>query len=450
MKLTLLTALATATPLCAAALTPNYQYLPPLREQSALQEKWYAERRAAIPALLQKHGVDAWLISQREYAEDTVFWSLTPSFSARRRTTMLFLAPSAADPSLATAHTFVDNTPRLWDDVRAVLARRDPARIAVNAHPEIAFASGLHAGELAAARRGLGGVWAERFVGEAAPMLAVEYIGTQIAARLPWYRRMQETAWAIIAEGFSERVITPGQTTARDVEWWMRDKIQSLNYTTWFHPSVTIIKPDTPWGAAASEEEEEEEDTPIAHGDLLHVDFGVSALGMHTDTQHLAYVLRPGQTSHDDVPRGFREGLAKGNRLQDMTRRHMRPGRTGNEILAAIRHEMADEGLEGKIYCHAIGDWGHSAGTVIGMTNLQDQVPILGDLPLLANTWYSVELRADHFVPEFNATFSFPLEEDVYWSPEGGFEWVYGRQERLHLIRPAGHVSKQQGSSPEL
>ena len=45
-----------------AALTPKYQYLPPLREQAELQDKLTAERKEAIPGLLEKHGVDEWIV----------------------------------------------------------------------------------------------------------------------------------------------------------------------------------------------------------------------------------------------------------------------------------------------------------------------------------------------------------------------------------------------------
>jgi len=72
------------------------------------------------------------------------------------------------------------------------------------------------------------------------------------------------------------------------------------------------------------------------------------------------------------------------------------------------------------------------------MTNLQNGVPILGDLLLLSHTYYSIELLVNHFVPEWNVTLSFPLEEDVIWdssSDEEGWKWAFARQEKFHLVR---------------
>lgn len=103
----------------------------------------------------------------------------------------------------------------------------------------------------------------------------------------------------------------------------------------------------------------------INYGDLLHVDFGVTALGLNTDTQHLGYVLYPGE-AEGDIPQGLREGLKKANRLQDIVKDNMKVGASGNRILKVCLDQMRSEGFEGMVYSHPIGDWGHSAGTLIG------------------------------------------------------------------------------------
>jgi hypothetical protein len=209
----------------------KYATLPSLREQAALQDAWTKSRIESIPALLNKHGVDAWLVSsiitpikhlnpknmlnllqvsQREYAEDTVFWSLKHStqFSARRRTLQLFLANNTASSN--KAYTWIDNTPNLWTEVLAVLVANKPSKIAVNINAELAFSSGLHAGEFELIKKELGQEWVDRLVD--LPVLAIEFVGTMPEAQFEWYRKLQGTAWAMISEAFSNKVISPGET----------------------------------------------------------------------------------------------------------------------------------------------------------------------------------------------------------------------------------------------
>lgn len=136
--------------------------------------------------------------------------------------------------------------------------------------------------------------------------------------------------------------------------------MQTQNMTTWNQPRISVIieKSFPGW--------EGTEDT-IQEGNLLHIDFGITAMGLNTDTQHMAYVLRTSDpVPETDAPESLKEGLRKSNRMQDILLEKMRPGLTGNEILRMSLAQMKAEGIEGQIFSHPIGDWGHDAGTVMG------------------------------------------------------------------------------------
>lgn len=96
---------------------------------------------------------------------------------------------------------------------------------------------------------------------------------------------------------------------------------------------------------------------------MLHVDIGITAMNMNTDTQHLGYILRANETS---PPVGLLKGLEAGNKLQDLVKNRMVPGRTGDGVLKDVRGDMDKKGLKGLVYSHPIGDYGHSAGALIG------------------------------------------------------------------------------------
>ncbi len=163
--------------------------------------------------------------------------------------------------------------PDQWQILTPIVEECDPQTIQVNISYNMAFSDGINAGEWEQMKVALGPVYRKRVVHR--ELLPLQYIEERLPEMLPVYKDMMRWAHETIATAFSSPV--------------------------------------------------------ILRGDLLHTDFGILALGLTTDTQHMGYVLREGET---DAPEGLKEALRRSNRFQDILLEEMIPGRTGNQVLA--------------------------------------------------------------------------------------------------------------------
>ena len=311
-----------------------------------------------------------------------------------------------------------------WQLLKRVIEERQPKTIHLNISRVTAFSDGLTVGEYDGMREALGQTWASRF--RSSDDLALELIASRLADEETAFRRMQQVVWGIIDTAFSRVVITPGVTRTQDVVWWMRQKVNDLGLGSWFQPSVSVQRRGV--------SDAELGDNPvIQRGDVLHCDFGIVAYRLTTDTQHMGYVLREGET---EVPAGIRRALENSNKLQDIVMTELRAGRTGNEILSASLAKMRSAGIDGTVYSHPIGTHGHGAGPLIGLWDRQEGVPGRGDTKVIPNMWYSVELQATTPVPEWNGQrVRSAQEEDAVVGADGVTRWAYQRQTRFWLVR---------------
>ena len=423
-----------------------------LRDQAARRQAWLAYRlEQQLPALMRRDSVDMWVVAMREYNEDPVFRALVgpTTFAARRRTIYVFFDRGARAgverlalggssqgglytvyraPGEGAAGARVQQA-ELWGDeqwqlLRKVVEERKPRRIAIDVSRVTAFADGLSAAERDAMQEALGPAWSARLV--PAGRLAVDLIAVRQPDEADAFRDMVAFNWSLIDTMFSPTVVVPGVTRSSDLVWWYRQRVADLGLDTWFQPSITVQRR----GATAADLGD---DPVIQRGDLLHCDVGITAYGLNTDIQHMAYVLRPGETG---VPAGLAALLARSNRLQDIVVEQLRPGRTGNEVLAAARAAMRAEGIGGTVYSHPIGLHGHGAGPPIGLWDRQEGVPGAGDQRVIPGTWYSVELQVAAPVPEWDGqVVRSAQEEDVVLGADGVPRWAWRRQVEYHVIR---------------
>ena len=405
------------------------------RERAELENRILAERLdTLIPDIMRAEGIDLWLLVAREYFEEPVVATMldAENMHARRRTILIFHDPGEGKPverltvsryglgGLFAPTWDPDKQTDQWQAVAEIIAARDPKTIAINTSDRTQFADGMTLSQYDRFMSALPPALHERVTnGEG---LAIRWLETRTPTEMALYPTVVRIAHAVIGEAFSRRVITPGVTTTEDVQWWYRDRLMQLGLDPWFHPSVAIQRQGVKGMIEGAE--------VIRPGDLLWTDFGITYLRLNTDTQHLAYVLKPGET---EAPAGLRAGLANSNRVQDVLTRAFKAGRSGNEALAIARAAAIAAGLDPSINTHPIGHHGHGAGPSIGFWDNQQADP-RGSGPIRPNTAWSIELTSYAAVPEWGGQrVDFRTEEDAFFDGTS-VRFIDGRQTAITLI----------------
>ena len=417
---------------------PQLPAILPMRDRAKVINEILAERLdTVVPKLMRDNNASMWILMAREYFEEPVVATMlnAESMHARRRTILIFNNPGNGQPverltvsryglgELFKSAWDPDKQPDQWKAVADIVEARNPANIAINTSAMFAFADGMTQSQYKEMMEALPQKYHSRVI--SAEPLAIGWLETRTPSELRIYPGIVRTAHALIAEAFSRKVITPGKTTTDDVVWYYRQRMANLGIDTWFQPSIAVQRK----GAKKMLEG----DTVIQPGDMLWTDFGITYLRLNTDTQHLAYVLKPGET---DAPAGLRAGLKAVNEVQDELLSSFKAGASGNSILAEARKKAIAKGLDPSIYSHPTGYHGHAAGSAIGMWDNQ-KGDDHGEYPVNANTTWSIELVAYKAVPEWDGEKAeFRQEEDAYFDGKK-VHFLDGRQTRFHLI-PSG------------
>jgi len=412
-----------------------------LKDQQKVKDQWLEERMQTImPELMRREGIDMWVLISREYNEDPVLRTMLPAnwLSARRTTMLVIYDTGDSLETLACARYDVgtlftkawdkETQPDQWERLRELIEARDPQQIAVNRSEHFGLADGIssyHYDKLIAV---LPETYRDRIVtGE---RLAIGWLETRTSSEMTVYRQICRIAHQIIAEGLSEQVIQPGITTTDEVVWYYRERIRGLGLEAWFHPTIDVQRADPENFDHLRTFSKRPDQQIIQPGDLVHVDFGITYLGLNTDTQENAYILRQGETA---APAYLVDAFEQGLRLMDVLTKQFSVNRTGNEILASALAQAEAEGLKPTIYTHPIGYHGHGAGPTIGLWDQQKGVPYNGDYPLYPHTAYSIELNTAVYVEPWGKEIRMMMEEDAYFDGET-VSYIDGRQTKLFLI----------------
>ena len=417
---------------------PPLPKLLPVREQVKVREDWLKKRFDTILLpMMRKHNVAMWIVVNEEFHADAVTEYITPPFPWMGRRDFFILADTGEklekfaivrydDEHLRAFYTVL-NPPgsKIAETLKKIVAEKNPKTIALNIGSSRGQSDGLtHEGYKFLAET-LGKDFEARFV--SGKKFIADYLDTRLPEELEHYRTAVLVTDILTRRAFSNEVVTPGKTTVGDVRWWLMQQVNNLGLSVWFVPDLRVQRLSPAETDPTQFLNVAGESMVLERGDLIHLDFGLNYMGLSTDWQKHAYLLKAGEK---DAPQGLKDGLKNTNRLQDAIFAAARAGMAGPEVYTAAMAEMKKQNIQAMIYSHPLGAHGHGLGAAISSPR---STPDEERLRLGSIT--SIELNTATKVPEWNNQLVFFMAEDDAFMTEKGYELFRPRQTEFYLIR---------------
>jgi hypothetical protein len=316
---------------------------------------------------------------------------------------------------------------RQYAELNKLLAEFDPKRIGINIGSTAWCAGGLTVNRHRDLLANIPEKFHNRLV--SAEKTCTFFMQSMTPRELEVYEDVVALGHEMIAYTYSPERIKPGKTHITDLRWIYWNRSMELGLDLAFLPYFRRIR------SKQDEDRYGPEDTLIRPGDAVHCDVGIKYLRYNSDHQEWAYILRPGET---DAPAELKALLAQSNHLQDIFMDVMTHGQgiSGNELLARMLKRAEEEKIQGaKIYSHSIGRLLHEPGPLIGLPWEQKNTGTRGDVKLIPNTCFSMELSSEGPVTAWQRdTVRINIEQDVCVDARGRCRLLNGRQTQFHLI----------------
>jgi Xaa-Pro aminopeptidase len=408
--------------------------------QMDVRDQWLAKRHEMLLPMMRRHGIDMWIVVNEEFHDDPLTEYVAPArpYTGRRDIFVFVDTGESGLRKVAATGYWEENVARFFESpidpapaeevLRGLWEEYRPRAIGLGTGGRRGMTRSLTHDSWLFLADAMGPGAEERFV--SAEPLIVEYLATRIPEEFEHYERLVALTEDVTRRALSSEAITPGVTTVGDVRRFMYDAMWDAGVTTWFQPDLRVQRRGMEKVGSRGFLAIAPESTVLEAGDLVHIDFGISYMGLDSDWQKMAYLLMPGETA---APAGLSAALANTNALQDaLMLRASRPGRTVGEVYAATMAEMEERGITAQVYSHPLGNQGHGLGPSIDFRSSGSSDAAAQEL--VEGAYISIELNTRTAVPEWDDQEVFIMQEDPAYLTAEGWRFFRPRQEALYLI----------------